>query len=69
MKAKAEAASLPLICMAGIEFAASSQTAAASIDTSAISRAAKAASIVHQVPCRMRRYSNWRGLCNVRRCR
>ena len=59
MKTKAKAASLQLICVAGIEFAASS---ASSIDISAIARAAKAASIVHQVPCRMRRNSNWRGL-------
>lgn len=68
MTTKTALAFVLLVLLAGIGLAASSHASAASIDVSAIAKATKAASIVHQVPCQMRRHCDWRGCRKVRRC-
>ena len=68
MRTKIAMILLPVVGAAGIWLAAMTDASAASVGGAAIGEAAKAASIVHQVPCRVRRYCDWRGCRRVRRC-
>ena len=68
MKMKIAIVLLPAMLVAGAGMPAAPKAFAAPLDAIALGGAVKAASIVHEVPCRMRRYCGVYGCRKVRRC-